>query len=72
MRRSSKLAWRSSERHEIRYSTPVERRMAEQLVQRLQRADQFPPFTLRQVALRSEGFISIVLANVSAIPPVRK
>ena len=34
-------------------------------MQRLQRADQFPPFTLRQVALRSEGFISIVLANVS-------
>jgi cellulose biosynthesis protein BcsQ len=49
--------------HEIRYSSPTERQIAEQLQHLLQTSGGFPAFTPTSVKQRPEGFISIFLAD---------
>jgi MinD-like ATPase involved in chromosome partitioning or flagellar assembly len=49
--------------HEIRYGTPAEKQVADDLQRSLSEAGGFPPFMPRRVQQRSEGFISVFIAD---------
>jgi MinD-like ATPase involved in chromosome partitioning or flagellar assembly len=53
--------------NEIRYSSPTEKTVADQLDHLLQTSGQFPPFTPMPVRQRSEGTIAVFLANTTPL-----